>query len=204
MKIISKAGTMIRLVRKKPFLFFNSISGQSDEDPPHFQDGPTFCWAAESAVHIARGVEGAGDHHACGHHHLSFLYQNSHHYDFQIRSSSPCSSSPAFSLLLNKPDQLQSLGEPNTDLYLWPKGWLRRSANFVCIQPYSGSRLFYDCIMWSLLTLSTVGYHLQPQVLAINALWGNPFRNLELRILPISLFAQLCNASMKIYKVSKC
>ena len=25
-------------------------------------------------------------------------------------------------------------------------------------------RLFYDCIMWSLLTLSTVGYHLQPQV----------------------------------------
>merc|ERR1711971_771538 len=29
--------------------------------------------------------------------------------------------------------------------------------------PIAESWLFYDCIMWSLLTLSTVGYHLQPQ-----------------------------------------
>ena len=53
----------------------NSISGQSDEDSSHFQDGSSFCWPAESSLHIARGVEGARHHLAGGHNHHAHLLQ---------------------------------------------------------------------------------------------------------------------------------
>ena len=75
MKIISKAGTMIRLV-SKIYSFSNSISGQSDENSPHFQDGSSFRWAAEPPLHIARGLEGAWDHHAGRQHHHAHLLQS--------------------------------------------------------------------------------------------------------------------------------
>ena len=125
----------------------NSIPGQGDEDPPHFQDGPSFRGAAKYPSHLARGLEGAGDHHAGGHHHHAHLLQPP--LCFWTKRSS-CK--VLVSLLMIS---YQGLPAPGTVL---------APHNFPYIWPYSGSRLFYDCIMWSLLTLSTVGYHLQPQV----------------------------------------
>jgi hypothetical protein len=73
MKIISKAGTMIRLVSEKHFSLLIPSLGESDEDPSHFQDGSSFRRPPKYPLHIARGLEGAGDHHAGGDHHHAHL-----------------------------------------------------------------------------------------------------------------------------------
>ena len=68
-------GKLRRANKKSLYIPFHSIVGPSNEDPPHFQDGPTLCWSSKSPLHFARGVEGAGHHLAGGHHHHAHLLQ---------------------------------------------------------------------------------------------------------------------------------
>ena len=91
----------------------NSISGQSNEDPPHFQDGSSFRWAAKHPLHIARGLEGAGDHHACGHHHHAHLLQ------------------PSLCFWTKRPN-CRVLVSLLLILYLWPKADSRHCADSRC------------------------------------------------------------------------
>ena len=70
-----------------------------------------------------------------------------------LASFSSCSQ--ALSTLLNKTDQMRTSGKTKNNGHECP----------CCIkQTFLFNRKFYDCILWSALTVTTVGYNLQPEV----------------------------------------